>query len=91
MVNNKILIFEAPWSGIDDTRATREIYKSAETLLQLGPDPVQIIQRPLISTTYKDDISEFATLPCNQKGPNFIIFSTHGINQPISDPQSPLH
>ena len=79
MANEKILIFEAPWfPKIEDTQATRDIYASAETLLRIGPQPIRIIQRPLVSTTYLDDIEKFVDLECNQKGPNVIIFSAHG-------------
>lgn len=79
MANEKILIFESAWSErIEDTRSTHEIYSSAETLLGLGPSPVRIIQRPLVSSTYLEDIEKFITLECNKKGLNIIIFSTHG-------------
>ena len=79
MANEKILILEAPWSDdIEDTQATRDIYSSAETLLRIGPEPIRIIQRPLVSTTYVDDINKFVDLECNQRGPNVIIFSAHG-------------
>ena len=79
MANEKILVFEAPWSTrIDETQATKDIYMSAETLLRVGPEPVRVIHRPLISTRYKQDIRDFAVLECNQRGPNFIIFSAHG-------------
>ena len=79
MANEKILILEAPWANkIDQTHATRDIYTSAETLLQVGPNPVRIIQRPLVSSCYKDDIKNFTELECNQRGPNFIVFSAHG-------------
>ena len=79
MANEKILILEAPWSNeIADTQATRDIYTSAETLCRLGPEPIRIIQRPLVSMTYLDDIEKFVDLECNQKGPNVIIFSAHG-------------
>ena len=79
MANEKILIFEAPWSPkIEDTQTTREIYASAETLLSCGSQPIRIIQRPLVSTTYLGDIKKFVDLECNQKGPNVVIFSTHG-------------
>ena len=79
MVKGKILIFEAPWSDdIEDTQATRGIYTSAETLLHLGPQPVRVIQRPLVSSTYLEDIKKFVGLKCNQKGSNVIIFSAHG-------------
>ena len=79
MANEKILILEAPWSDdIDDTQATRDIYTSAETLLRLGPNPVRIIQRPLVSTTYLRDIRKFVGLSCNRSGPNVVIFSAHG-------------
>lgn len=79
MANEKILVFEAPWSTrIDETQATKDIYMSAETLLRVGPEPVRVIHRPLISTGYTRDIRDFAALECNQRGPNFIIFSAHG-------------
>ena len=79
MANEKILIFEAPWwPDIDATQATKDIYMSAETLLRVGPKPVQVIHRPLISSTYKRDIKKFAALDCNKCGPNFVIFSAHG-------------
>ena len=79
MANDKILILEAPWSNaIEDTQATRDIYSSAETLCRLGPEPIRIIQRPLVSTTYLIDIRKFVSLECNRRGPNFIIFSAHG-------------
>ena len=79
MANEKILVFEAPWSPrIDETQATKDIYMSAETLLRVGPEPVRVIHRPLISSGYTQDIQDFAALECNQRGPNFIIFSAHG-------------
>ena len=79
MANEKILVFEAPWSPrIDETQATKDIYMSAETLLRVGPEPVRVIHRPLISSGYTQDIRDFAALECNQRGPNFIIFSAHG-------------
>ena len=79
MANEKILILEAPWSDdIEETQSTREIYASAETLLRLGPQPARIIQRPLVSSTYLDDIQKFVRLKCNQESPNVIIFSAHG-------------
>lgn len=79
MANEKILVFEAPWSlRIDATQATKDIYMSAETLLRVGSEPVRVIHRPLISSIYKRDIQKFAALDCNKRGPNFIIFSAHG-------------
>ena len=79
MANEKILVFEAPWSPlIDATQATKDIYTSAETLLRVGQEPVRVIHRPLISTRYTQDIQDFAALECNHRGPNFIIFSAHG-------------
>ena len=79
MANEKVLILEAPWSvDIEDTQATRDIYSSAETLLRIGTDPVRIIHRPLISTTYVGDIEQFVDLDCNQRGPNVIVLSAHG-------------
>ena len=79
MANEKILILEAPWSdAIEDTQATHDIYASAETLLRIGPDPVRIIQRPLISSTYVRDIENFIDLDCNKSGPNVIVLSAHG-------------
>ena len=79
MANEKVLIFEAPWSEhIDQTQATRDIYTSAETLLRVGPRPVRVIQRPLIKSRYIKDIRKFTELECNQCGPNFIVFSAHG-------------
>jgi hypothetical protein len=79
MPYNKILILEAPWSdNIEDTRATGEIYSSAETLLSIHSKPVRIIQRPLVSTTYLKDIGAFVDLECNQRGPNVVILSGHG-------------
>lgn len=79
MANEKILILEAPWSSnIADTRAVREIYSSAETLLSVHPEPIRIIQRPLVSTTYINDIDQFVSLECNKRGPNIIVFSAHG-------------
>lgn len=79
MANEKILLFEAPWSTkIDKTQTTKDIYMSAETLLRVGPEPVRIIHRPLISSRFTQDIRKFAALECNQRGPNFIIFSAHG-------------
>jgi len=79
MASEKILILEAPWSdSIEETQATRDIYASAETLLRVGPQPIRIIQRPLVSTTYRSDIKKFVDLECNQKGLNIIIFSAHG-------------
>ena len=79
MANEKILVFEAPWSTrIDETQATQDIYMSAETLLRVGPEPVRVIHRPLISTGYTRDIRDFTALECNKRGPNCIIFSAHG-------------
>ena len=80
MANEKVLIFEAPWAPdmIDRTHTTRDIYTSAETLLQVGPNPVRIIQRPLVSSCYIGDIKKFTELECNQRGPNFVVFSAHG-------------
>ena len=79
MANEKVLILEAPWSDdIEDTSATRDIYAAAETLLRTGDNPVRMIHRPLISTTYRNDIEQFADLDCNQRGPNVIILSGHG-------------
>ena len=85
MAMEKILILEAPWSDeIEDTRATREIYSSAETLLSVYPEPLRIIQRPLISSTYIDDIERFVSLDCNLRGPNVVIFSAHGVHSLVS-------
>lgn len=79
MPNEKILIFEAAWFDmIQDTKSTREIYSSAETLLGLSPSPIRIIQRPLVSSTYLEDIEKFTGLECNKRGLNVIIFSAHG-------------
>lgn len=79
VANEKVLIFEAPWSEhIDQTQATRDIYTSAETLLRVGPHPVRVIQRPLIKSSYIEDIRQFTELECNQRGPNFVVFSAHG-------------
>ena len=79
MANEKVLILEAPWSDdIEDTQATRDIYASAETLLRIGTHPVRIISRPLISTTYVQDIEKFVELDCNKRGPNVIVLSAHG-------------
>ena len=79
MANEKVLILEAPWSDdIEDTQATRDIYASAETLLRIGTKPVRIISRPLISTTYVQDIEKFVDLDCNRRGPNVIVLSAHG-------------
>ena len=79
MANEKVLILEAPWSDdIEDTQATRDIYASAETLLRIGTDPVRMIHRPLISSTYVKDIKKFVDLDCNQRGPNVIVLSAHG-------------
>lgn len=85
MAMEKILILEAPWSDeIEDTRATREIYSSAETLLSVHPEPLRIIQRPLMSSTYIDDIERFVSLDCNRRGPNVVIFSAHGVHSLVS-------
>ncbi len=79
MANEKILILEAPWSTkIEETQATRDIYASAETLLRIETRPIRIIQRPLVSTTYLEDIEKFVDLGCNRKGLNVIILSAHG-------------
>ena len=79
MANEKVLILEAPWSDdIEDTQATRDIYASAETLLRIGTNPVRIISRPLISTTYAQDIEQFVDLDCNRRGPNVVVLSAHG-------------
>ena len=79
MANEKVLILEAPWSdNIEDTRATQDIYVSAEMLLRSGAKPARVIHRPLISTTYKNDIKQFVELDCNQRGPNVIVLSAHG-------------
>jgi hypothetical protein len=85
MAMEKILILEAPWSDeIEDTRATREIYSSAETLLSVHPEPLRIIQRPLILSTYINDIERFVSLDCNLRGPNVVIFSAHGVHSLVS-------
>lgn len=94
MANEKVLIFEAPWSKhIDQTQATRDIYTSAETLLRVGPHPVRVIQRPLIKSRYIEDIRRFTELECNQRGPNFIVFSAHGAykNIGLGGRKSPVH
>lgn len=82
MANEKILILEAPWSqNIEDTQATRDIYASAETLLRIETKEtkvIRIIQRPLVSTIYLEDIEKFVDLECNLKGPNVLILSAHG-------------
>ena len=79
MANEKVLILEAPWSDdIEDTQSTRDIYASAETLLRIGPVPVRIIHRPLISSTCVQDIEQFIDLDCNKRGPNVIVLSAHG-------------
>ena len=79
MANEKILILEAPWSDdIENTKTTREIYTSAETLLRLGPHPIRIIPYPLVSATYRDVIKHFTNLQCNKHGPNVIVLSAHG-------------
>ena len=84
MANEKILVFEVPWSPrIDETQATKDIYMSAETQLRIGPEPVRVIHRPLISSRYTQDIEDFAALECNQSGPNFVIFSAHGSFTPL--------
>ena len=44
MAYEKILILESAWSDeISDSRATREIYGSLETLFSLHDDPLRII------------------------------------------------
>lgn len=79
MAYEKLLILESAWSDeIADSRATREIYTSLETLLSLQDDPIRIIQRPLLSSRYIDDIGQFVSLDANQRGPNVIILSAHG-------------
>ena len=79
MANAKILLLEGAWSDdIEETHASRDVYSAAETLLRIGPDPVRIIQRPLIRATYLQDIERFVDLDCNQHGPNVIILSAHG-------------
>lgn len=79
MANEKILILEGPWSDdIEDTYSTRDIYASADTLLRLGPSPIGMIQRPLVSSTYISDIEKFVNLECNKIGPNVVILSAHG-------------
>ena len=79
MAYEKLLILESAWSDdIADSRATREIYTSLETLLSLQNDPMRIIQRPLISSRYLDDINQFVSLDANKKGPNVIVLSAHG-------------
>ena len=92
MAYEKILILEAPWSSnIADTRATREIYSSAETLLSVHLEPVRIIQRPLVSSTYLNDIGKFAALACNQRGYNLVIFSAHGTHSFVTRKEGKKH
>jgi DNA helicase HerA-like ATPase len=79
MAYEKLLILESAWSDdIADSRETREIYASLETLLSLQDDPMRIIQRPLISSRYIDDINQFVSLESNRKGPNVVVLSAHG-------------
>ena len=79
MANEKILILEAPWSDdIEDTYSAHDIYASADTLLRLGPVPIRMIHRPLVSSTYLSDITRFVNLECNRRGPNVVILSAHG-------------
>ena len=79
MAFEKLLILESMWSDdITDSRTTKEVYTSLQTLLSLHDDPIRIIQRPLISKIYIDDMVKFVSLDANQKGPNVIILSAHG-------------
>ena len=79
MAFEKLLILESSWSqDITDSRTTKEVYTSLQTLLSLQDEPIRIIQRPLISKTYISDIEKFVELDANQKGPNIIILSAHG-------------
>lgn len=75
----KLLILESKWSDeITDTRSSTEIYTSVEALLSLQEDPVRIINRPLLSSLYLNDINQFVSLDSNKAGPNIIILAAHG-------------
>lgn len=88
VANEKVLIFEAPWSKhIDQTQATRDIYTSAETLLH----PVRVLQRPLIVSRYHEDIRNFTDLESNRRGPNFIVFSAHGAHRRVASRKGRVH
>ena len=85
MAYEKILILEANWAKDDnhyirDSRSTSEIYTSFESILSMRETPVFAITRPLLAFRFKDDLTQFANLPSNQRGPNVVILSAHGDN-----------
>ncbi|KUO64588.1 MAG: hypothetical protein APF84_03965 [Gracilibacter sp. BRH_c7a] len=82
-MNRKLLILESNWGEneeeyLTDSRSTSKIYSSIETLLSLHNSPLQIIQRPLLSFRFVEDIKQFTNLPENKNGVNIIILSAHG-------------
>lgn len=79
MSYEKLLILESKWSDeITDTRSSTEIYTSIESLLSLQEDPARIINRPLLSSLYLEDINQFVSLKANETGPNIIVLAAHG-------------
>lgn len=88
MAHEKILILEGSWAEedeeyISDTRSTGRIYRGIEALLSLQEIPINIIQRPLLSMRFIEDIKQFALLKANKKGVNIIIISGHGSKEKI--------
>jgi hypothetical protein len=80
----KLMILESKWSDdIADTRSSTEIYTSVESLLSLHDEPVRIINRPLLSGSYLDDINQFVSLESNKSGPNIIVMAAHGSHTTI--------
>jgi hypothetical protein len=83
MSYEKILILEGSWAEedekyISDTRSTARIYRGIEALLSLQEEPINIIQRPLLSFRFVNDIKQFTKLRANSRGVNAIIISGHG-------------
>jgi hypothetical protein len=93
MAFEKLLILESIWSenDITDTRETKKIYSSLETLFSLHDEPIRIIQRPLLSSLYIKDIDNFVSLEANKRGPNVIIMSAHGSHKLVDDGDSRKH
>jgi len=83
-MNQKLLILESHWSvrkkeRITDGRSTGIIYKTAlQSLMSTTKQPYSILTRPLLASTFADDIEQFVNLPSNRKGMNVIIISGHG-------------
>ena len=84
MSYEKLLILESKWSDeITDTRSSTEIYTSIESLFSLQEQPVRIINRPLLSKLYLEDINQFVSLDSNKAGPNIVIITAHGSHTTI--------